>query len=382
MTPLSVNSALKLDGSPFDSFSVGEREVLGEAAFKRMIAIERKRTERSKEPFLLVLLDSGTQQGAQDIGSALDRMAAALLASSRETDVIGWYQDRVALGVLYTGLEINDKKTILSAILTRVKTILREELIFDQFNQVSISFHFYPDEWGHSSSGQPSNTVLYPDLFKPSNRKRSLLVVKQVIDVAVSALALLLCSPLFLAIALAIKMTSKGPVFFRQQRVGQYGKCFTFLKFRSMHVDNDHSIHEAFVTKMINDAAGPEAVAKNGVYKLTDDKRITPVGGFLRRTSLDELPQFLNVLKGDMSLVGPRPAIPYELAAYQTWHRRRMLEAKPGITGLWQIAGRGRVKFEEMVRMDLRYAAAWSPWLDIKILMRTPLAVIRGTGAY
>ena len=102
----------------------------------------------------------------------------------------------------------------------------------------------------------------------------------------------------------------------------------------------------------------------------------------MRRTSLDELPQFLNVLKGDMSLVGPRPAIPYELAAYQTWHRRRMLEAKPGITGLWQIAGRGRVKFEEMVRMDLRYAAAWSPWLDIKILMRTPLAVIRGTGAY
>ena len=262
MTPLSVNSALKLDGSPFDSFSVGEREVLGEAAFKRMIAIERKRTERSKEPFLLVLLDSGTQQGAQDIGSALDRMAAALLASSRETDVIGWYQDRVALGVLYTGLEINDKKTILSAILTRVKTILREELIFDQFNQVSISFHFYPDEWGHSSSGQPSNTVLYPDLFKPSNRKRSLLVVKQVIDVAVSALALLLCSPLFLAIALAIKMTSKGPVFFRQQRVGQYGKCFTFLKFRSMHVDNDHSIHEAFVTKMINDAAGPRRLPR------------------------------------------------------------------------------------------------------------------------
>jgi lipopolysaccharide/colanic/teichoic acid biosynthesis glycosyltransferase len=118
------------------------------------------------------------------------------------------------------------------------------------------------------------------------------------------------------------------------------------------------------------------------VYKLKDDKRITRVGKFLRRTSLDELPQFINVLMGQMSLVGPRPAIPYELAAYQTWHRRRVLEAKPGITGVWQIAGRSRVRFDEMVRMDLRYAMAWSPWLDLKILLLTPLAVIRGSGAY
>ena len=114
-----------------------------------------------------------------------------------------------------------------------------------------------------------------------------------------------------------------------------------------------------------------------GVYKLASDKRITPIGRFLRKTSLDELPQFINVLRGEMSLVGPRPPIPYEVAAYQTWHRRRVLEVKPGITGLWQVTGRSRVRFDEMVRLDLRYAT-WSPWLDLKILLRTPRAVIKG----
>jgi lipopolysaccharide/colanic/teichoic acid biosynthesis glycosyltransferase len=119
----------------------------------------------------------------------------------------------------------------------------------------------------------------------------------------------------------------------------------------------------------------------NGVYKLVNDRRITPLGKFLRRTSLDELPQFLNVLKGDMSLVGPRPAIPYEVAAYETWHRRRVLEVKPGITGSWQVNGRSRVKFDEMVRLDLQYAKSWSPLMDISILMRTPRAIIKGDGA-
>jgi lipopolysaccharide/colanic/teichoic acid biosynthesis glycosyltransferase len=173
-------------------------------------------------------------------------------------------------------------------------------------------------------------------------------------------------------------------VLFRQQRIGQYGQLFTFLKFRSMYVDNDHLVHQRFVTQLISSEVKDLSTCKDGdgVYKLKDDKRITRMGKLLRRTSLDELPQLLNVLKGEMSLVGPRPAIPYELAAYQTWHRRRVLESKPGITGVWQVTGRSRVKFDEMVRMDLRYAMAWSPWLDVKILLRTPLAVIRGSGAY
>jgi lipopolysaccharide/colanic/teichoic acid biosynthesis glycosyltransferase len=190
-------------------------------------------------------------------------------------------------------------------------------------------------------------------------------------------------SPLFLVIALAVKLTSKGPMFFRQQRVGRYGKTFVFLKFRSMYVNNDTTVHEVYVKKMIASEAEPQSGnSDKPVFKIVNDKRITPLGKFLRRTSLDELPQFLNVLKGEMSLVGPRPPIPYELAAYQTWHRRRLLAVKPGITGLWQITSRSTVKFDEMVRLDLRYASIWSLWLDLKILLRTPAAVVKGSGAH
>ena len=203
-------------------------------------------------------------------------------------------------------------------------------------------------------------------------------------DIVGSVIALIICVPLFLIIALAIKASSKGPVFFRQQRVGRCGKSFTFLKFRSMHVNNDPSVHKRYVTTFIAGQAerNPSSRTGSGAYKLTNDDRITRVGNLLRTKSLDELPQFLNVLRGDMSLVGPRPAIPYEVAAYQTWHRHRVLEVKPGITGIWQVNGRNRVKFDDMVRLDLRYAKAWSPWLDIKILMRTPRAVLLGDGAY
>ena len=126
----------------------------------------------------------------------------------------------------------------------------------------------------------------------------------------------------------------------------------------------------------------PKQLTAKSAYKLTADPRVTRVGSFLRKTSLDELPQFLNVLKGDMSLVGPRPPLPYEVECYKLWHRARLLAAKPGITGLWQVGGRSRVKFDDMVRMDLRYAASWSLWLDIKILLQTPHAVFSGNGAH
>jgi lipopolysaccharide/colanic/teichoic acid biosynthesis glycosyltransferase len=303
---------------------------------------------------------------------------------SRETDVIGWYQEGSIIGVMFTGLMLNDKNLVLTTLLNRVSNLLKNELTWDQFTQVSLSFHFFPDEWNHDSPDTPTNVALYPDLMSPPPRKRSLLVMKRGIDLLVSGLSLLLLSPIFLAIAVAIKLTSKGPVLFKQQRVGQYGKLFTVLKFRSMHVNNDHSVHKEFVTKLIANQAERQGATGNneGVYKLTNDRRITPLGQFLRRTSLDELPQIVNVFLGAMSLVGPRPAIPYELAAYQTWHRRRILEAKPGITGLWQVTGRSLVKFDDMVRLDLRYANTWSLWLDLWILFRTPLAVIRGAGAY
>jgi lipopolysaccharide/colanic/teichoic acid biosynthesis glycosyltransferase len=365
------------------SLTTGTHEVLNEETLKRMIAVERKRTERSGEPFLLMLLEAGNPQSLEKNEKSLNNILSVLPLSIRDTDIIGWYKDRTTVGVVFTGLARKDKSSILSVILSKVSTTLRDQLTPDQFNQVSISFHFFPDDWDHDHRGRPSNPALYPDLSGPDKDPGSLLRVKQVMDIVGSALMLILCTPLFLMIALAIKASSKGPVFFRQQRVGQYGRYFTFLKFRSMHIDNDPSAHKEFATKLIAGEINHDPSSGNGkiTYKLTNDRRITRVGKFLRRSSLDELPQLVNVLKGDMSLVGPRPAMPYELAAYQTWHRRRVLEVKPGITGLWQVTGRSSVRFDEMVRLDLQYATSWSPWLDLKILMRTPRAVIGGAGA-
>jgi lipopolysaccharide/colanic/teichoic acid biosynthesis glycosyltransferase len=189
-------------------------------------------------------------------------------------------------------------------------------------------------------------------------------------------------SPLLVVIAALIKLTSKGPILYKQHRVGQYGVRFMFLKFRSMYFHSDPKIHRDYVRQLIAAKKDPQQGNGNGIYKIQNDPRVTPIGRFLRKTSLDELPQFFNVLMGEMSLVGPRPPIPYEVEAYDIWHRRRFLEAKPGITGLWQVEGRSRIKFDDMVRLDLKYAKTCSPWLDIKILLRTPLAVFRGDGAY
>jgi lipopolysaccharide/colanic/teichoic acid biosynthesis glycosyltransferase len=385
----SVVTLLRIEKSsrpvdPLLGWISGAREVLKEDTFRRTLAVERKRTERSRKPFLLTLLEVANPNGPEESRRVLDRMMSALLLSTRETDAIGWYKDRTIVGLIFTDLVVNDKSSILSVILGKVSTTLRDELTPEQFTQISMSFHFFPDHWDQGQSGHPSNPALYPDLVSFDQDRRSLLGIKRAMDIAGSGLMLTCCTPLFLLIALAIKASSKGPVLFRQQRVGQHGRQFTFLKFRSMHANNDPGVHKEHALKLIaGEWEGERSTGKSeGVYKLTNDARVTRVGRLLRKTSLDELPQLLNVLKGDMSLVGPRPPIPYELAAYQTWHRRRVLEVKPGITGLWQVTGRSRVKFDDMVRLDLRYAASWSPWLDAKILLLTPLAVIKGTGAY
>jgi lipopolysaccharide/colanic/teichoic acid biosynthesis glycosyltransferase len=366
--------------SIFDTAAFVEREVLVEEAFRRRIAIERKRTERSREPFLLMLLEAGSGQKGELLDKTLNGIVTAMQSSTRETDVVGWYKERNTVGVMFTGLVISDKNSVLSTILGRVSTALQQEVTLERFNQITFSFHFFPDDWDGDSSGRPSDPILYPDLFIPSSDQRALLRVKRMMDIAGSAFMLIVCLPLFAVIALAVKLTSKGPILFRQDRIGQYGRRFTFLKFRSMRANNDESVHKEYVKQLIAGVADRIQTNGNGegVFKLAGDKRITPIGKFLRKTSLDELPQFLNVLRGDMSLVGPRPPLPYELAAYQTWHRRRVLQVKPGITGLWQVTGRSRVRFDDMVRLDLRYAISWSPWLDFKILLRTPGAVIKG----
>jgi exopolysaccharide biosynthesis polyprenyl glycosylphosphotransferase len=197
------------------------------------------------------------------------------------------------------------------------------------------------------------------------------LAVKRALDVVISATALILSSPLLLLIVLLIEYDSPGPVLFRQVRVGRGGRLFTLYKFRSMRQGADE---EKTTLSDRNQATGP-------LFKMRDDPRLTRVGRWLRRLSLDELPQFYNVLRGEMSLVGPRPPIPAEVEQYQDWHRRR-LDVPPGVTGLWQVSGRSDLTFDEMVMLDLFYAENWSLLLDFKILLRTIPTVILGTGAY
>jgi lipopolysaccharide/colanic/teichoic acid biosynthesis glycosyltransferase len=376
------------NGSDFtpSKLSPGDRKALDELTFKKCLSLERKRTERSGKPFLLMLMEMEELQNCQESQKIFRNVIAALLSATRETDLVGWYKEYGSLGVVFTDLIGFDKSSLLSTMLTRVSAILRDNLSFEQFNQISISFHVFPDKWDGGVNQRPRNRTLYPDLSGNDGLMKLHTISKRLIDIGGSALLLLLFLPLFLVVALAIKSTSKGPVLFRQQRIGQYGRSFTFLKFRSMQVNNDHSVHREYVTKLIGGEAVKHAIADasegDSVFKLTRDSRITPLGMLLRRSSVDELPQLINVLRGDMSLVGPRPAIPYEVAAYQTWHRRRVFEVKPGITGLWQVNGRSRLTFDEMVRLDLRYAKTCSPWLDIKIMLQTPRAVLSGDGAF
>ena len=359
------------------------RSILSEELFHRMIARERKRTERSHKPFLLMLLDMGDEASAETEQNSLGKILDVLSLATRETDAAGWYKDGLVVGVMFTEIDVDEKKHILNTMLTRVSSTLQDNLSFEQFNQISISFHWFPEEWGSGVPKRPSNPVLYPDLVDRTNGRSASAAIKRVMDIAGSLIALLIFLPLFLMIAVAIKLTSKGPVIFRQERLGQFGKAFTCLKFRSMQVNNDLTIHKEFMTRVIHgEYEGEESDSGQPVYKMTDDPRTTSVGRFLRRTSLDELPQFINVLRGEMSLVGPRPPLAYEFQQYEIWHRRRVLEVKPGITGLWQVNGRSRVRFDDMVRLDLRYVRTCSLWLDIRILLQTPKAAFFGNDAF
>ena len=361
------------------------RTVLAEELFQRMISLERKRSERSRKPFLLMIVDMGDQQRPSErVTKALTSILTGISEGTRETDVVGWFKTGHSVGVMFTEISIEDRAAILGTMITRVSDTLKGTLSSEQFSQVNLSFHLFPEDWQDGEQRMPPNSVLYPDLEKREESRKMFNAVKRAMDVAGSLLALIVLSPLFLAIALAVKLSSDGPIFFRQKRIGRHGLPFVFLKFRSMYINNDTAKHKEFVRRMIANGSDPGLKDENGevVYKMTSDPRITKIGAFLRRTSLDELPQFINVLKGEMSLVGPRPPIPYEVEAYDFWHRRRVLEARPGITGLWQVTGRSRVKFDDMVRLDLQYARTWSPWMDLKILLRTPGAVVLGEGAH
>jgi lipopolysaccharide/colanic/teichoic acid biosynthesis glycosyltransferase len=192
-------------------------------------------------------------------------------------------------------------------------------------------------------------------------------------DLVGAAVGLLIASPLFLYASLRIKSESAGPVFFRQERIGRNGERFTVLKFRTMKTGTDAEAHREYVRSV---ASSEATIGEAGVYKLEREDAVTPFGRWLRKTSLDELPQLVNVLRGEMSLVGPRPCIPYELENFALHHHDRFLVPQ-GITGLWQVAARGNSTFREALDMDVAYVHGWSMGLDLRILFRTPFALLR-----
>jgi exopolysaccharide biosynthesis polyprenyl glycosylphosphotransferase len=246
-----------------------------------------------------------------------------------------------------------------------------------EFRLAPSVFNFLPQKTSVEQIGILPMVRLFREPLSDAER-----FLKRLSDIVISLIILILFTPIWLFIALLIKLDSKGSILFKQERVGMDGRVFLCYKFRTMFADSDENLHREAYEKNIKGTeeanAGDEEKPVFG--KVKDDPRITKIGRFLRRVSLDELPQFLNVLRGDMSVVGARPPIPYEVESYEIYHRRR-LDMKPGITGLWQVSGRNRISFEEMVRIDLYYIENWSLWLDLKIILLTLPAMLRGDGA-
>jgi lipopolysaccharide/colanic/teichoic acid biosynthesis glycosyltransferase len=359
----------------------GHCRLVTEEWFARALSLERKRTERSRKPFVLALMNL---EGVEGLNGNKDRyvhqVVSAVASFTRETDITGWYRNGSVLGTIFTELGASQHPSVsVASIASKIGSALETYVGQGKSVRIDVSYHVFPED---STETKPSGTIdstLYPDIDTRGRPGWLHSAGKRMVDVVLSGFALFFLLPLFLLVASAVKLSSKGPVLFRQERVGQFGKRFRFLKFRSMQSCSESALHEQYVRKLISGSLG---VPENGIFKIQNDPRVTSVGRILRKTSLDELPQFWNVLIGEMSLVGPRPPLPYEVEAYDIWHRRRVLEAKPGITGLWQVTGRSRTCFDDMVRLDLHYTQSSSLWLDLKILLRTPRAVLAGDGAY
>jgi lipopolysaccharide/colanic/teichoic acid biosynthesis glycosyltransferase len=366
----------------FSADAARQNPALEEDVFHSMLTLERRRAERSRQPFVLMLLDASERNGSS--ARILSRAIDAVALPTRETDLIGWYKKGAILGIIFTEVTIDEKIAIPEILRRKIAAALSENLGAKEAEKIAISVHLFPEDWSQGQSSGVVDSKLYSNLRRQVPGKRISLGVKRAIDILGSGALLLLMSPILAAIALAIKLTSEGPVLFEQERLGRFGARFKCLKFRTMYTNCNPKIHQDYIQEFISGKS--ESTKQDSVepvvYKITNDPRITAVGRFLRRTSLDELPQFWNVLRNDMSLVGPRPPVPYEFEIYDIWHRRRVLEVKPGITGLWQVSGRSRTRFDDMVRLDLRYCQSWSLWLDIKILFATPFAVFSGDGAY
>ena len=339
--------------------------------FLKELHREKRRSERSKAPLSLVLyqIDDKTARGAREAESLLELLHGA----KRATDIVG-HVGSDYFAVLCPDTNEHGVKGFMQKIESRAGDV-----------SLAAVAATYPDElFENFASGTRTPSIIQPLLASDAvDRRDRAYPLKRAMDIVGALLAIGLFAPLMVGVSAMVALTSRGPIIFKQTRVGKGGVPFTFYKFRSMRINSDDAIHRDFVAKLINaeDAKGVRQGASPTIYKLKSDPRVTWIGRLIRKSSIDELPQFFNVLKGDMSLVGPRPPLPYEAAQYQPWHLRRVMTVKPGITGIWQVEGRSKVAFSEMVRMDLRYIRECSLTLDIKILLRTILVVVRGEGA-
>ncbi len=335
--------------------------------FLRDLHREKTRADRSSSPLSLVVFDwrANDHSGAvTDIGDLLD----VLHARTRETDIIGHF-DHERIAVLCPDTDADGARELSRKI---EATLGAASCASEHATYPGALF----DDLSKGSRVVPlTQAFVRSDLVTGYRSKR-------IFDVVGALSMLMVLWPLMTIVAIAIALTSRGPIIFKQKRLGRGGSAFTFYKFRSMVAHGDDQIHRNYIANFIRrDAKATTAEPGSTPYKLRSDPRITPIGRLIRKTSIDELPQLFNVLRGDMSLVGPRPPIPYETNHYHAWHMRRITSMKPGLTGLWQVEGRGRVTFNEMVRLDLRYIRDCSLWLDVKILARTVGVVFKGLGA-
>lgn len=337
--------------------------------FLKQLQREKRRADRTKAPLSIVLFRFNA-----DKNHDLDKLLELLQGSTRETDIVG-YLGKDLIGLLLPDTNQEGTQECIKKITKGYKN-----------SSFSVITGTYPDQiFDNLVSEGEEPPDFYPLLledFATSNRFGYRL--KRFLDILGSLVGILLLSPLMLITTLAIKIDSPGPVIFKQIRLGQRGVPFVFYKFRSMFTNTDDRIHREYITRLIKGHLEEinQGDEEAPLYKIRSDPRVTRVGRIIRKTSIDELPQLFNVLKGEMSLVGPRPPLPYEVEKYQSWHLRRILEAKPGITGLWQVGGRSQTTFDDMVRLDLRYIRHWSLLLDLKILIKTVKVVFKSAGAF
>ena len=334
------------------------RKIKSVNTFNNLVKQERYRSDRNNQKFSLVTFDvTNLQTSLINPAYFIDELFSRLRCS----DEAGWLNERQIAVLLPETTTDGAQKLVHDFFINRLRA--------DSVPQYNV--YMYPSINWNDQNVDGEQSVQSGEVHEKFVSDHRMPVWKRAIDIIGSSIGLLLLSPVLLMVAAVIKFVSPGSVFFRQQRVGKSGKVFTLYKFRTMHENNDTSLHSEYLKKLINGERDEE----KPMVKINNDPRIIPFGNIIRSTCLDELPQLFNVLRGDMSLIGPRPPIPYEADEYLRWHTRRF-DITPGLTGLWQVSGKNRTTFKEMIRLDIKYAAERSLWLDLKILFKTPLVVV------